>query len=230
MTSTSALRHRAWRRAEHRPHLHLVELGLEDPEPHAARAEHRVAPPRVTPRPRLSSSTRPLVGQLDSAGVSGRNSFSGGSSRRTYTGRPSIASKMRVVVVLLQREAARSIASRARLVVVGQDHVRHQVGAVAEEHVLAAAQADALGAELDAPGGRLGVVGVGPYTELAQLVGPAQNRLEAARETSGAITGTSSVVSSPVEPLMAMKSPSASSCPSSAACGRATSMCSSPRR
>ena len=45
-------------------------------------------------------------------------------------------------------------------------------------------------------------------------------------ETPGAITGTSSVVISPVEPLMAMKSPSASSCPSGSFSLRPrTSMC-----
>jgi hypothetical protein len=30
------------RGADDRPHLHLVDLGVEQPEPHAARAEHRV--------------------------------------------------------------------------------------------------------------------------------------------------------------------------------------------
>ena len=42
---------------DERAHLHAVELGLEDAEPHAARAEHRVGlPPVLAPR---ASSVRP---------------------------------------------------------------------------------------------------------------------------------------------------------------------------
>ena len=48
--------------------------------------------------------------------------------------------------------------------VCGQDHAPHDGQAVlAEEHVLGAAQADALGAELAGVGGVGAVVGVGPH-------------------------------------------------------------------
>ena len=42
-----------------------------------------------------------------------------------------------------------------------------------EEHVLGAAQADALGAEGDRVRGLVGLVGVGAHQQLALLVGPA---------------------------------------------------------
>ena len=70
------------------------------------------------------------------------------------------------------QELGQSLA--AGLLVARQDHGLHVGDAVlGEEHVLGAAQADALGAE---PAGRLGVarnVGVGAHAELAaELVGP----------------------------------------------------------
>ena len=49
---------------------------------------------------------------------------------------------------------------------------------LAEEHVLGAAQADALGAQLTGLGGVGAVVGVGLHTEVADLVGPADDLLE----------------------------------------------------
>jgi hypothetical protein len=62
----------------------------------------------------------------------------------------------------------------ARRLVVGEDHLAHREDAVAlEEHVLGAAQADALGAEVASAlrvGGR---VGVGAHAQRAELVGPA---------------------------------------------------------
>ena len=57
--------------------------------------------------------------------------------------------------------------------VVGQDHLAHgDDPLVAEEHVLGAAQADPLGAELAGLGGVLRGVGVGADLERADLVGP----------------------------------------------------------
>ncbi len=52
----------------------------------------------------------------------------------------------------------------ARLGRVGEDHLAHAHDAVAaEEHVLGAAEADALGAERDGVGGLVGLVGVGAH-------------------------------------------------------------------
>ena len=71
----------------------------------------------------------------------------------------------------------------AALLVVGQDHLAHGHDAVAlEEHVLGAAEADALGAEL-ARLGRIGRrLGVGADAERAELVGPLHQLGEIAAE------------------------------------------------
>ena len=66
----------------------------------------------------------------------------------------------------------------------GEDHAAHDRQAVVgEEHVLGAAQPDALGAEVAGVGGVLAVVGVGADAELAlaDVVGPAEDRGELGR-------------------------------------------------
>ena len=93
------------------------------------------------------------------------------------TGRPSMASRISSKSAFW---AARELVERRRLLAlgVGQDHAAHDRQPVlAEEHVLGAAEADALGAELAGVGGVGAVVGVGPHGELAlaDLVGPAED-------------------------------------------------------
>ena len=64
---------------------------------------------------------------------------------------------------------------------VGQDHAAHDGQAVlAQEHVLGAAQADALGAERARVGGVVAGVGVGPHGQvaLADVVGPREHGVE----------------------------------------------------
>ena len=58
----------------------------------------------------------------------------------------------------------------------GEDQVLDQLAALAEEHVLGAAQADARGAEPAGAGGVLGGVGVRPHLEPAYGVGVGQQR------------------------------------------------------
>ena len=71
----------------------------------------------------------------------------------------------------------------AFLFVLRQDHRPHVLDAVAfEEHVLGAAQADALGAELAGPLGILRRVGVRANLQRAILVGPVHHRGEVAGE------------------------------------------------
>ena len=92
----------------------------------------------------------------------------------------------------------------------GQDHAAHDRQAVlAEEHVLGAAQADALGAEAAGVGGIGAVVGVGPHRQLAlaDLVGPAEDRLELGRRL-GRAQRTAPSTTWPVEPSREMTSPS----------------------
>ena len=104
--------------------------------------------------------------------VCGRNSCSGGSSVRIVTGRSPIARKMPTKSLALhgQQLGERLLAT---LDVVGEDHLAHGGDAVAaEEHVLRAAEADALRAEGDGVGRLVGLVGVGAHQQLAPLVGP----------------------------------------------------------
>ena len=81
-------------------------------------------------------------------------------------------------VALLERQQL--VQRRPPLLVgVGEDDPDHPLLALlAEEHVLGAAQADALGAEVARLARVLGRVGVGPHAERAQLVRPAQHGVE----------------------------------------------------
>ena len=137
----------------------MVEQARDDqPEPYAAQAEHRVLlvqpvhglqQPQVVlvglaPRPRRRAT------RTDSSVMSGRNSCSGGSSRRMVTGRPSIASRISTKSLAAAAAAPPAPASRS-LVALGQDQPLDLLAPLAEEHVLGAAQADALGAEPAGP-------------------------------------------------------------------------------
>ena len=92
--------------------------------------------PRRAPRRRATLHRR-----ARSSG--GRNSCSGGSISRTVTGRPSIAAKISTKSSRCSGSSASS-AAVALVVGVGQDQPLDQLPPVAEEHVLGAAQADAL--------------------------------------------------------------------------------------
>jgi hypothetical protein len=80
-----------------------------------------------------------------------------------------------------------SFASAARLLVVGEDHLAHGADAVLlEEHVLGAAEPDALGAELERDAGVVRGIGIGAHAERAHRVGPAHQRAELAPAPSSA--------------------------------------------
>ncbi len=115
-----------------------------------------------------------------SSSVEGKNSCSGGSSNRTVTGRPSIAARMDDEVLALdEAQLLERVGLLGRRL--GQDHPPHHGQAVlAQEHVLGAAQTDALGAELARVGGVVAGVGVGPDVEmaLADVVGPREHGVE----------------------------------------------------
>ena len=76
-----------------------------------------------------------------------------------------------------------------------------------EEHVLGAAQADALGAELARRARRRRRVGVGADLERADLVGPVHQRRRSRRTARAATVGTSPSMTSPVVPSSVMTSP-----------------------
>jgi hypothetical protein len=117
----------------------------------------------------------------------GRNSCSGGSMSRMVTGLPSIALKMPSKsaccsgATLLQGGFAVGVG-------LGQDELLDELAAVAEEHVLGAAQADALGAEAHRALGVLRGVGVGPHP---------RRRLASAMPMIRCTARTSSSVSAP---------------------------------
>ncbi len=74
-------------------------------------------------------------------------------------------------------------ALRARLHVLGQNHLPHGGDAIfLEEHVLGAAQADSLGAEIASSLGVLRRVGIGANLQLAVLVGPLHDLGKIARQ------------------------------------------------
>ena len=145
---------------------------------------------------------------------SGRNSCSGGSSRRTVTGRSPIASKSSTKTSRCSGSRT-SRRSRALVVVARHDH-RRDLGLVlgGEQRVLRPAQADALGAHLDRRARVLPHVGVRAHAEPAPLVAPLQDALEGS-PISGSTSGTSSSVTTPVVPSMAIWSPSLTVCPPS---------------
>ncbi len=71
----------------------------------------------------------------------------------------------------------------AGLLVFGQDHLAHGADAgFLEEHVLGAAEADALGAELDRGARIVGCIRIDAHADLADLVGPAHQGAELARQ------------------------------------------------
>ena len=96
----------------------------------------------------------------------------------------------------------------ARLFVVGEDHLAHRLdAALVEEHVLGAAEADALGAEAHGSF-RIGRrVGIGAHAELAHLVGPADQAWRTRPDNCGSIISTLPASTWPVEPSMVMRSP-----------------------
>ena len=88
------------------------------------------------------------------------------------------------------------------------------IRSLAEEHVLGAAQADALGAELAGLGGVRRGVGVGADLERADLVGPAPSAWRSRRRSSGSTVGTWPIMTSPVVPSIVRKSPALTTWPS----------------
>ena len=109
---------------EDRAGLHLGDLGIGDGEPAAAEAEHRVELVQLA-RARAAASRRkgrarsrpPAI----SASVCGRNSCSGGSSRRIVTGKPAmIVEELDEIVALhrqeLRERGAAAASSSARII------------------------------------------------------------------------------------------------------------------
>ena len=176
-------------RLEDGPRLHLGDLGIRDAEPHAAVAEHRVELVQL-----LDAVQQGLLrGQL--GGVAARGLELRDLDHQVFALRQELVQRRidradgdrlavhglehAVEVAALQRQ---QLGQRgpAVLLVVGEDHALHLLdAALAEEHVLGAAQPDAAGAERVRQLGLVRLVGVGADAERADLVGPAEQRREA---------------------------------------------------
>ena len=152
------------------PNLHAIQPGLEDSEPAPAGAEHRVrlgerldppAHPRVT---RLLERRQELVQRRVEEADRHRQ--------------PGHGLEDALEVGLLERQ--QPVERIATPGLVGcEDHLLHDgQPLLAEEHVLGAAEPDALRAELAGLRRVVGVVGVRAHLEPAQVVGPLEDRLE----------------------------------------------------
>ena len=184
----------------------FTKSGIISPSRQPRRPEHRVLlVHRLDRREQLlvllgGAASPALVTLTSCSSRFGRNSWSGGSIRRMTTGRPSIAGEDALEVALLEdlELGHRGVERRDRLGLVGrerlagrglrlgpgrdvgdEDRATHDLEPLAlAEHVLGAAQADALGAVAAGLRGLLGLVGVGPDLHPADLVGPAEDLLE----------------------------------------------------
>ena len=167
--------------------LHLVDLGVDDAEPAAARAEHRVDLTEAQDELELllerGQLRRALVaGPLDALGEldAVRQELVQRRVEQADRDRPARHRREQALeVLLLQRQQLGQRGAPLGLGA-GHDHRAHLRLAVGgHEHVLGPAQADALGAVLDRLQ-RVGRrVGVGAHAEPADVVGPAQHALEA---------------------------------------------------
>jgi hypothetical protein len=154
-------------------------------------------------RPTLSSASPRL--DLWASSLCGRNSCSGGSSRRMVTGRPFHGLEDALEVAALHGQQLGQGASRAGLVSARIISRTARMRSGLEEHVLGAAEADALGAEARATG-RLRACRrwCGPGA-----CGPCRPRASARRKLARRAPGPGTVgarpsMTSPVEPSMVM--------------------------
>ena len=194
--------------------LHLGDLGIGDAQPAAAVAEHRVELGQLVhahadPGQRHARSCCAIT--FWPASSCGRNSCSGGSSRRIVTGRPFIARKM---PSKSSRWNGSSLASALRRPASSSARIISRIGVDAlalEEHVLGAAQADALGAEVARHAWRLPACRHWCALPARGTCRPsAISLLEVAARASASLVAISPAMTSPVEPFDATAtSPSA---------------------
>ena len=172
---------------EDRPHLHLVDLGMDQPEPHAARAEHRVALLErahalelVLELAQLRRAAQARLGDpLHELVAIGQELVQRRIQQPDRDRQPRHRLEEPLEVRLLQRQQLVERGPPAGLVL-GHDHALHLGQAVrGHEHVLGPAEPDALGAELARPARVLRRVRVGAHAQRAQLVAPAEHGLEA---------------------------------------------------
>ena len=192
---------------------------MEHAEPHAARAEHRVglgervhAVERVLELLELVALLDPgafdLLSQLLRVGDELVQRRVEQPDRHRQPGHR-LEEPFEVVLLEREQPVERLL---ALLVGLDHDHLLHaHLVLGAQEDVLAATQADPLGAELAGAGGVLGGVGVRAHAQRPQLVGPLEHGLEVVAHLGLLqlhVVGGDRV---PVLPSMASRSPSESS-------------------
>ena len=156
--------------AHDRTHLHLVDLGKDQPHSAPAHAEHRV---------RLGEHADPLAHVLVDRFLERRQELVQRRIQQPDRHRQAghrAEDALEVRLLHGQDPLERGAAPLRR---VGHDHVPdHRQPLLGHEHVLGAAEADALGAELPRLRGVLGRVGVRADGEPAEPVRPLEHRLE----------------------------------------------------
>ena len=172
--------------AHDRLDLHLVDLGVEDPQPAAAGAEHRVLLVDLLHALERRLELLEVVGALDprplDLGGEVREVLEELVQRRVEQPDRHRQADHRLEqaleVLLLERQ---QLGERLAplLLVVGHDHRPHlRLAVLGHEHVLGPAQPDALRAQLARllRAGR--VVGVGAHLQAPELVGPLEHAVE----------------------------------------------------
>ena len=189
-------------RAHDRPHLHLVDLGIEDPQPHAARAEHRVD---LLQRPRAVALR--ALGQVVGIGqelVQRRVEQADGDRQALHRLEDPLE------VALLQRQRARrarsrrssSSAARITWTIFSWRSSPKNMCSVRHRPMPSAPNSRALRASS----------GVSALVRTPSVRSSSAHRrtVSNASPTSGSTSGTSSVVIAPVVPSMASRSPACS--------------------
>ena len=174
-------------RFEDGAHLHPGDLGIDDPEPAAAKAEHRVHLAHVLDQAldvlrllaHLLRQRRDFLLVLGKELVERRVEQPDGDGEAFHRAEDSLE------VAALHRQQLVEGALPARLVL-GEDHLADCGDPVAlEEHVLGPAEADPLGAEIPALVGIGRRVGIHTDAEVTELVGPGEQPVVVAVERRG---------------------------------------------
>ena len=170
-------------RVEQRPDLHVVQRRPQQPEAHAPDAQHRVllAPHQGGVEAVLALGVQVPECVLDDQLLHRREELVQGRVQQAHRDRQAVHDLEQVEEVgllHLVELGQRGVLLLARL---GQDGLLHHGQPVAQELVLGAAQADALGPVLAGDPGVGAGVGVGPHLQAAHVVGPLEQALECGR-------------------------------------------------
>ena len=165
---------------EHRARLHLVNLGIDDRQPAAAKAQHRIAFGEfVCAREQHLGVEARRFGDIGAFFFRVRQELM---QRRieqadSHRARAHDGEDRGEILALVRRELVKR--GHAALLRVRQDHFAHRRDAFSiEEHMLGAAKPDALGAELQSSGCIFRGFSVGAHFHPPRAVRPSHQRAE----------------------------------------------------